>query len=391
MSSYPAAHRGPGEDLPLSIEPVIGWRVWRLVRRHGVLTLIAITAQEPWPPKDVMQAGCRRHSSHAAPAAGCTCGLYAASSPRDLARAGVYGYVDVCVVGAIAMWGTVVEHQRGARSAKAYPARLALVCGPCLRVGLVTSPSVVLDENGPLTALCSFHQKRQRRPGRAASEIHAELLDTYGVEPLPRSRIARRPLRPQVSPTRLVELAATLVVGLFKLAFFLFMVPIVIGGLVLLLTMFLQMVTLGRFGQGPVEPVVSPPTIVAGADALRPDASVASGPSAVSPMRGIATSHTRSLTRPPPEIAFLCGIGRGHSVELVPCTDRSSDIVGLAQRSSPHGREADCIDMTDAYSRGAHYWVCWTTFEHADVRPWATTPNPFLVPASEGGTTHGDR
>ena len=47
--------------------------------------------------------------------------------------------------------------------------------------------------------------------------------------------------------------------------------------------------------------------------------------------------------------------------------------------------------MTDAYSRGAHFWVCWTTFEHADVRPWASTPNPFLVPASEGGAAHGDR
>ncbi len=391
MSSDAAAYRGPDEDLPLSIEPVIGWRVWRLVRRQGVLTLTAITAQEPWPPKEVVHATCRRLTTHPAPVPNCSCGLYAASSPNDLAHAGVYGYADVCVVGAIAMWGTVVEHARGARSAKAYPARLALVCGPCLRVGLVTSPSIVVGEAGPLTALCHFHQRRDRRPGRPAEEIQAELLDAYGVEPLPRSRIARRPFRPQVSPTRLVELAATLVVGLFKLAFFLFMVPIVIGGLVVLLALFLQVVTLGRFGQAPVDPVVSPPAVIAGVDALRPEAPAAPGPSAVSPMRGIATSHTRSLSRPPPEIAFLCGIGRGHAVELVQCGDRASDLIGLAQRASPHGREADCIDMTDAYSRGAHFWVCWTTFEHADVRPWASTPNPFLVPASEGGAAHGDR
>jgi len=390
VSSDTAAYRGRDEDVPLSIEPVIGWRVWRLVRRQGVLTLTAMTAQEPWPPKEVMHAICRR-AAHPAPAPICTCGLYAAGSPKDLAHAGVYGYADVCVVGAIAMWGTVVEHQRGARSSNAYPARLALVCGPCLRVGLVTNPSVVVGDPGPLTALCQSHQGRQRRSGRPAKEIQAELLDTYGVEPLPRSRIARRPLRPQVSPVRMVEIAVNVVVGLFKLAFFLFMAPIVLGGLLFLLALFLQVVTLGRFGQGPVEPAVSPPAVVAGADALRPDTPAAPEPSAASPMRGMATSHTRSLTRPPPEIAVVCGIGRGHSVEIVPCADRSSDIVGLAQRSSPHGPEADCIDMTDAYSRGAHYWVCWTTFEHADVRPWASTPNPFLIPVSEGGAAHGDR
>ena len=56
------------------------------------------------------------------------------------------------VVGTVSMWGRVIEHTRGARSRFAYPARLRLVCGPCLAVGAgAVTPVRVLGDHGSLT------------------------------------------------------------------------------------------------------------------------------------------------------------------------------------------------------------------------------------------------
>lgn len=122
-------------EPPFSIEPVVGWRVWRLVRIRGRLALRSLTHDSVWMPDESMHATCGRLSSgHRSPAEGCTCGLYATSTPEALARARVFN-PGTGVVGAIAMWGRVVEHGRGARSEFAYPARLRLVCGSCLAEG----------------------------------------------------------------------------------------------------------------------------------------------------------------------------------------------------------------------------------------------------------------
>ena len=116
-------------EPPFSIEPVVGWRVWRLVRIRGRLALRSIAHDVVWKPDQVMHATCGRSSvGHRSPGDGCTCGLYATSTPEALARAGVFNPA-IGVVGAIAMWGRVVEHARGARSELAYPARLRLGCG----------------------------------------------------------------------------------------------------------------------------------------------------------------------------------------------------------------------------------------------------------------------
>ena len=148
-------------DPPLSLEPVVGWRAWRLRRVGGVLTLVSLTRDDRWAPNDAMEATCPRHRD--GPTEGCSCGLYAASSPRNLAHSGVLG-MDICVVGAIAMWGTVVEHARGARSQYAYPARLRLVCGRCLQAGAgAVDPTGVLETGGASTALCAEHGRGTTR------------------------------------------------------------------------------------------------------------------------------------------------------------------------------------------------------------------------------------
>ncbi len=88
-----------------------------------------------WPAGEALEAACWiDHGPSGVPQPGCSCGIYAASAPTTLTAANVIS-AETCVVGAIAMWGSVVEHSRGARSQFAYPARLRLVCGRCLAAG----------------------------------------------------------------------------------------------------------------------------------------------------------------------------------------------------------------------------------------------------------------
>ncbi len=113
--------------VPLSVEPVLGWRVWRLERRDdGSLTLLAVMRSDEWPAREAARARCHAHPGTPAPSGSCSCGLYAATSPEALAASQVFTGAT-SVVGAVAMWGTVVEHARGARAEISYPARLRLV------------------------------------------------------------------------------------------------------------------------------------------------------------------------------------------------------------------------------------------------------------------------
>ena len=140
-----------------------------------------------------MHATCGRLSSgHRSPGEGCTCGLYATSTPEALARAGVFN-PGTGVVGAIAMWGRVVEHGRGARSEFAYPARLRLVCGSCLAEGSgAVAPVEVVDSGGGLIAVLPEAPRPLGTDGRSRrSAIEAELLSTFGVELLPIERVDR--------------------------------------------------------------------------------------------------------------------------------------------------------------------------------------------------------
>jgi hypothetical protein len=178
------------DDRPLFIEPVIGWRVWRLGRIDGAIRLVSPAKAAEWPPRAAMEAACSlRRGSHGLDE--CSCGLYAASTPEYLAGSGVF-MTDACIVGTIAMWGTVVEHERGARSMFAYPQRLRLVCGTCLLVGAgAVDPTSVVATGPELVAVCAEH-----RPSGClawpADAVQAELLSTYGVDLMPMEQLAGR-------------------------------------------------------------------------------------------------------------------------------------------------------------------------------------------------------
>jgi hypothetical protein len=98
-------------------------------------------------------------------------------------------------------------------------------------------------------------------------------------------------------------------------------------------------------------------------------------------------------TRPPPlpAMMFLCGVGHWATVSIVPC-DIPGDLVGFAELTRPKGAAHDCVDGWDAYSRGNHYWICWTDFwPPPSVHPWARAPNPWSIPVGEGGASHEHR
>ena len=190
------------EELPLSIEPVLGWRVWALQLDSGRYRLGSLISPTTWQPREALHATCPR--GHVVPGDTCRCGIYAASSLRALVTSGALMH-PASVVGAIAMWGRVVEHQRGVRGAAAYPARLRLVCGPCLRGhrGAV-EPVAVVSEGAGRFAVCARHL-REVHVGLDADAIQAELLESYGVEPLSMAKLSRE-LRYPLHAERLVRL-----------------------------------------------------------------------------------------------------------------------------------------------------------------------------------------
>jgi hypothetical protein len=127
-------------DAPDYAAPLYGWRLWLVVPSGARLALASIVYDVVWPTGEPLVAGClhRRRSSrppwrkeptgHAAPSEPCRCGIYAIDDPTRLASYldGAYpGRVAVHrVIGRVALWGTVIESERGWRASHAYPAHL---------------------------------------------------------------------------------------------------------------------------------------------------------------------------------------------------------------------------------------------------------------------------
>jgi hypothetical protein len=105
---------GAAPDL---VSAVIGFRQWRL---HGD-ELWSFRAAERWG-RGVHTAHCVAHA-HAAPANGCTCGIYAWYSPTPR---GASAMTPDLVGGAVALWGQIELHAHGVRAQHAMIVALAL-------------------------------------------------------------------------------------------------------------------------------------------------------------------------------------------------------------------------------------------------------------------------
>lgn len=118
---------------------ILGWRSWLVVRAGSRIRLSSVVHDAIWEPRQELVSECLASSrpllswrrslrSHVAPDAGCACGIYGGREPAvasqylELGRA--RWRVVWRVIGLVALWGRVLECERGWRAERAYPARI---------------------------------------------------------------------------------------------------------------------------------------------------------------------------------------------------------------------------------------------------------------------------
>jgi hypothetical protein len=132
-SLEPAADRAPLSCAPDYCEPVSAWRMWEVGDLDTAPRLRSLYRNCVWPVGVPFEARCEAHrfrpwrrERHCAPSTTCTCGIYAVSYEfiRRLALHDRLPAERPFVIGAVSLWGNVIECERGWRAALAYPARL---------------------------------------------------------------------------------------------------------------------------------------------------------------------------------------------------------------------------------------------------------------------------
>jgi transcriptional regulator with XRE-family HTH domain len=122
--------RAAQKPIETRTEPVIGWRCWFTLPEEALLRPIFMRGIV-WTPREALEARCPEQL-HQPPADGCRCGVWAVCHPKLLDE--VNWIVNppqdreplpgVVVVGQVALWGQVTEHERGWRASRAYPTHL---------------------------------------------------------------------------------------------------------------------------------------------------------------------------------------------------------------------------------------------------------------------------
>ena len=179
-------------ETMVSTEPVLAWRAWSLTgRRDGTELLLRPVAgrSRPWKPMERAEAACKHARLHGAPNVDCSCGLHGTHEVEVLRRTRC-----PAVLGRVALWGRVIEHDLGFRAQYGYPQRVGLICQFCFwQWGqLGSAPAIVgwfpRDE---LVPFCWPHLEVAARYGMEprrllpAHEIDLRLRETYGVDALP--------------------------------------------------------------------------------------------------------------------------------------------------------------------------------------------------------------
>jgi hypothetical protein len=172
-------------------EPIVAWRAWALTgHRDGSGLLLRPVAKRArtWKPRLVVEASCRTSRRHDAPDPACTCGLHGTHGIEVLRKTKC-----PAVLGRVALWGRVVEHEHGYRAQYAYPQRLRLICQFCFWMsGARRSPPdhVGWFPRDELIPLCDEHLAVAGRNGvtpRAllpADQVAQQLRGVYAVDAL---------------------------------------------------------------------------------------------------------------------------------------------------------------------------------------------------------------
>jgi hypothetical protein len=125
-------------SAPDSIEPVVGWRCWRVIDTPDGFELASVNRTTRWPAGLALEATCSVDASHGTPVPECACGIYAARAPdlvvgcfppvvrsaATIIAPAVLGYDTVVAVGLVSLWGDVIEGALGWRGQYAYPREL---------------------------------------------------------------------------------------------------------------------------------------------------------------------------------------------------------------------------------------------------------------------------
>ena len=172
-------------------EPIVAWRAWALTgHRDGTELLLRPVAgrSRPWRPMEPAEAACKHARLHGAPNVDCSCGLHGTHDVEILRRTRC-----PAVLGRVAFWGRVIEHELGYRAQFGYPQRLALVCQFCFWLWGPhgTRPAVVgWLQRDELIPFCWPHLEQAQRNGMEprrllpADEIDLRLRETYAVDML---------------------------------------------------------------------------------------------------------------------------------------------------------------------------------------------------------------
>ena len=172
-------------------EPIVAWRAWALTgHRDGTELLLRPVAgrSRPWRPREPAEAACKHARLHGAPNVDCSCGLHGTHDVEILRRTRC-----PAVLGRVAFWGRVIEHELGYRAQFGYPQRLTLVCQFCFWLWGPhgTRPAVVgWLQRDELIPFCWPHLEQAQRYGMEprrllpADEIDLRLRETYAVDML---------------------------------------------------------------------------------------------------------------------------------------------------------------------------------------------------------------
>ena len=172
-------------------EPIVAWRAWALTgHRDGTELLLRPVAgrYRPGRPMEPAEAACKHARLHGAPNVDCSCGLHGTHDVEILRRTRC-----PAVLGRVAFWGRVIEHELGYRAQFGYPQRLALVCQFCFWLWGPhgTRPAIVgWLQRDELIPFCWPHLEQAQRYGMeprrllSADEVDLRLRETYAVDML---------------------------------------------------------------------------------------------------------------------------------------------------------------------------------------------------------------
>jgi hypothetical protein len=326
-------------DTEFIIEPVVGWRAWRLkADADGEVTLTSPMQELLWVPRQPTRAICRS-SPHRVPDHACMCGLYATSELRRLPRASVAFSGHVAVMGSVSLWGTVVEHAAGYRAGLGYPDRIRLICGWCFEQGREGVPTrVFLTPSGELIPACSVHCPTFESPLSTFTPValERELLSRYAVDLLPLEALREAGFAagppslngfPAVVRGEARQLARSRVGWL---------------GAAALVFAFFSLRALGIL----TSPEVPEPV----------DRGVVT---AATPLEGTGDPVRYPMLEPAVEplfsFAFVCGRLTADVVALRNCSSERANVAGFA--NLPPERWAACTG--DGYTRTPRFSVCW--------------------------------